>query len=282
MNLNQGTTLPHTIQDLFSNWMNLSPFRLAKKTLLQTAWEWLPKAICWKLWLERNNRIFRNQETLPWKIAAQAREILGEALESSLSLKNSNQLLPDELHWLSSLAPNLQPRNTPNIPQKEHWEIRIDEADFKHWKSTLNEPCLFFDGASKGNPWLAGAGGVIILTNGNTLSKYAWGLGTDSNNVAEFCGLWQGLRITLDKGIGNLSVFGDSRLLINALITKKSPSHIKLRHIFQKILHLCKYFQNIRFHHVLNMQADKEANSGAALDQSILCIDGIYQRCDIP
>ena len=98
MNLTQDTTLPHSIQDLFSSWMNLSPFRLAKKTLLQTAWEWLPKAICWKLWLERNNRIFRNQETPPQKIAARARAILGEALESSLSLKNSNQLLPDEFH----------------------------------------------------------------------------------------------------------------------------------------------------------------------------------------
>ena len=120
----------------------------------------------------------------------------------------------------------------------------------------------------------------------NEVSIYStWGLGIDSNNAAEFCSLWQGLKIVRDKGIGKISVFGDSRILINALITKKIPAHIKLHHIFQKILHLSKYFQNIRYFHVLrvlNMQADKEANSGAALDQSILCIDGVYQRCDIP
>ena len=122
-----------------------------------------------------------------------------------------------------------------------------------HWKSTLNEPCLFFDSASKGNPGLASAGGAIFLANGNMLSKYAWGLGIDSNNVAEFCGLWKGLRIALAKGIGNLSVFGDSQLLINALINKKSPSHIKLGQIFQKILHLSKDFQSIRYVHVLHV-----------------------------
>ena len=77
MNLNQATNLPHSVQDLLSSWVSLSPFRLTKNILLQTAWEWLPKAICWKLWLERNNRIFRSQESPPCKIVAQARAILG-------------------------------------------------------------------------------------------------------------------------------------------------------------------------------------------------------------
>ena len=74
MRLNPGINLPDTIQGLFSNWMNLSPFQLAKKTLLQTAWKWLPKAICWKIWIERNNRIFRDKENHPSKIAIQAKQ----------------------------------------------------------------------------------------------------------------------------------------------------------------------------------------------------------------
>ena len=215
----------------------------------------------------------------------QARATLGEALESNITLKNSTQLQQNEFRWLSSLTSSLHPCTTRLIPQTEQWEIRLEESDFRRWKSSLNEPSLFFDSASKGNPGSAGAGGVISLANGNMLSSFAWGLGIESNNVAEFCGLWQGLKIARAKGIDKILVFGDSRLLINALITKKSPPHIKLRHIFHKILHLSKYFQNIRyFHviHVLNMQADKEANKGAALDQSILCTDGDYQRCDIP
>ena len=83
------------------------------------------------------------------------------------------------------------------------------------------------------------------------ISKYSWGLGIDSNNVAEFYGLLQVLKIAMSKGIVKLLVFGDSPLLINALIKKKSPSHLKLGQIYQKILHLSNKFQAIRFYHVL-------------------------------
>ena len=86
--------------------MNLSPFQLAKKPLLQTAWNWILKAICWKICIERNNRIFRGQESHPYKIATQARAILGEALEHNLSLYNTTQLLPEESHWLGMIVPN--------------------------------------------------------------------------------------------------------------------------------------------------------------------------------
>ena len=198
--------------------MNLAPFQLAKKTLLRTAWNWLPKAICWKIWLERNNRIFREQENNPAKIAIQARATLGDALDHNRSLKNTTKLLPEESHWLGKIVSNLQNWTGPAQPQNAHWEIRLVERDFIKWKASLNEPCLFFDGASKGNPGAAGCGGVIIMENGNVISNYSWGLGTESNNIAEFCGLFQGLKITQSKGIGKISVFGDSSLLIQALI----------------------------------------------------------------
>ena len=106
MRLNPGINLPDTIQDLLSEWMNLSPFQLAKKTLLQTAWKWIPKSICWKIWIERNNRIFREQENHPSKIAIQARAIPGEALDYNPSLKDTIQLLPKESQWLSMIVPN--------------------------------------------------------------------------------------------------------------------------------------------------------------------------------
>ena len=106
MRLNPSINLPDTIQVLFSNWMNLSPFQLANKTMLQMAWKWFPKAICWKIWIERNNRIFRDQENQPSKIAIQARAIPGEALDHILSLKDTTQLLPAESHSTSSNLAN--------------------------------------------------------------------------------------------------------------------------------------------------------------------------------
>ena len=149
----------------------------------------------------------------------------------------------------------------------------------------MNELCLFFDGASKGNPGLAGCGGVITESKGNVISTYSWGLGIESNNKVEFCGLLQGLRIARSKGIANLMVFDDSRLLIQAIIRKKRPSHLQLAQIFQKIHLLCNNFQTIRFFHVLrglNSLADNAANDGTLLGRGILHMDGVETRCDIP
>ena len=130
------------------------------------------------------------------------------------------------------IVPNLQNRTLPNHSHIAQWEIRLDELEFISSKASLNELCLFFNEASKGNPGLAGGGGVFISANGTVLSNYSWGLGIESNYITEFCGLLQGLRIALSKGIAKLSVFGDSRLLIQALIRKKHPSQLKLAQIY--------------------------------------------------
>ena len=119
---------------------------------------------------------------------------------------------------------------------------------------------------------------MIIESNGNVISTYSWGLGTDSNNKAEFCGLLQGLRIAQTKGITNIMVFGDSHLLIQAIIRKNRPSHIHLAQIYQKIRMLSKNFKTIRFFHILrglNKLADKAANEGTLLGRGILHMDGV-------
>ena len=126
---------------------------------------------------------------------------------------------------------------------------------------------------------------MFISANGAVVSRYSWGLGIESNNTTEFCGILQGLRIALSKGINTLTVFSDSRMLIQALIKKKRPSQLKLVLIYHKIQLLSKTFLSIRFFHVLrglNSLADKEANRGTLLSIGILNMDGIENRCDIP
>ena len=126
---------------------------------------------------------------------------------------------------------------------------------------------------------------MLIRANGTIMSSYHWGLGTESNNIAECCGLLQGLRIANSKGINALSVFGDSRMLIQALIKKKRPVQVKLALLYHKIQMICKKFHSIRFYHILrglNTLADKEANKGALLNRGTLNVDGTDSRCDIP
>ena len=55
---------------------------------------------------------------------------------------------------------------------------------FKIWWKKLGCNSLFFDGALKGNPELAGAGGVCLDSEENKLKEYAWGIGRKNNNVA--------------------------------------------------------------------------------------------------
>ena len=161
----------------------------------------------------------------------------------------------------------------------------MDESEFLKWKASLTELCLFFDGASKGNPGAAGGGGVFVSASGAIVSNYAWGLGIESNNTTEFCALWQGLRIAKNKGITALTVFGDSRVLVQSLIKKKRPTQIKLALIYKKIQLLVKSFRSISFFHVLrglNHLADIEANRGVLLSRGRLYNDGKEVRCDIP
>ncbi|WP_010631256.1 reverse transcriptase-like protein [Sporolactobacillus vineae] len=76
---------------------------------------------------------------------------------------------------------------------------------------------VFFDGASGGNPGLAGAGIYLNLGNGRQLRR-SFPLGRlSSNHEAEFAALVLALRFCLDQGYAELSFRTDSQLVNEAL-----------------------------------------------------------------
>ena len=153
------------------------------------------------------------------------------------------------------------------------------------WRSKLKESTLFFDGASKGNPRLARGGGVLFSDENSVLATYAWGLGSMTNNKAEALALWQGLKQAHERNLDSLVVFGDSKLIIQALRSKNLPANIFLISILKKILLLASKFKEISFFHILrglNEQADLEANKAAVPDISILVVNGRDSLCNIP
>jgi len=203
---------------------NLSPFDLSKKCLLKIAWIWIPKFTCWKLWLERNNRLFRDEKCTPGKIITKIQALLGETLDTKPAIRNEAALDSEEELWLKDLVPNYVFKPLPPAISQANWEIRLEEQEFIKWCSALEEHCLFFDGASKGNPGAAGGGGVLLNPDGSTEFRYQWGLGIESNNRAEALTLWQGLNLAIKRNLLTLSVFGDSRLIIQALNLNSNPS----------------------------------------------------------
>ena len=77
---------------------------------------------------------------------------------------------------------------------------------------------LYFDGCSKGNPGMAGAGAVIYDEQLIEVWSTAHFVGNHStNNEAEYTGLLIGLRKSVDLGIDHLLVRGDSQLIIRQL-----------------------------------------------------------------
>jgi len=143
---------------------------------------------------------------------------------------------------------------------------------------------LRFDGASKGNPGLAGAGAVLyrqeinydkyidnneyenpvidLVESEEIWSNYKF-LGEKTNNQAEYSGLILGLEYMVNQKITSLTVEGDSLLVINQMTYKykcASPNLIELHNEAKK---LERKIDNIQYHYIsrnYNKRADELAN----------------------
>lgn len=120
-----------------------------------------------------------------------------------------------------------------------------------------------FDGCSKGNPGLAGAGAVIYTNNEEVWSGYTFVGKHATNNEAEYAGLILGLEKALDMNIKTLFVNGDSQLVINQMTGKYSCNSPNLIPLFQTAKKLEQNFERIEYQHLLrslNHRADELAN----------------------
>lgn len=72
----------------------------------------------------------------------------------------------------------------------------------------------FFDGASRGNPGEAGAGALILGAEGTVVWEEVRYLGSRTNNEAEYEALILLLEEASRRGLKDLDVHGDSRLVI--------------------------------------------------------------------
>ena len=122
-----------------------------------------------------------------------------------------------------------------------------------------------FDGCSKGNPGLSGAGAVIYYNDEEIWSQSFFVGGSATNNHAEYAGLILGLQEAVRLDIKRLLVKGDSQLVINhmkGIYKCLSPNLIDL---YKKAKELESNFDEIYYEHVLrnfNKRADFLSNEG--------------------
>lgn len=127
---------------------------------------------------------------------------------------------------------------------------------------------LYCDGASRGNPGLAGAGVVLIDPNGDIREELREFLGQATNNVAEYRGLLLGLKRARDLGVKKMRVCSDSELLVRQINGSYRVKQPHLLILWQEARRELQQFAAFEVTHVpreLNREADRLANE--AIDQ---------------
>lgn len=72
----------------------------------------------------------------------------------------------------------------------------------------------YFDGASRGNPGEAGAGALLVDNSGAVVWETSRYLGKKTNNEAEYTALLLLLSAARERGVRDLKVYGDSKLVV--------------------------------------------------------------------
>jgi ribonuclease HI len=122
---------------------------------------------------------------------------------------------------------------------------------------------LQFDGASKSNPGLAGAGAVIYANNNEIWSQSIFVGIKETNNYAEYKGLLLGLNKACELGIKDLHVQGDSQLIIKQMKGEYKVNSENLLPLFNAAKELEKNFDSIHYEHIYrnkNKRADYLSN----------------------
>lgn len=120
-----------------------------------------------------------------------------------------------------------------------------------------------FDGASKGNPGVSGAGAVIYKNDAELWSGYTFVGEKETNNVAEYHGLILGLTNAIELNIKNLIVEGDSQLVIKQMNGDYKVNSENLKKLYMAAKQLEKSFDKIIYNHIYrekNGKADQLSN----------------------
>ena len=130
---------------------------------------------------------------------------------------------------------------------------------------------IYTDGASRGNPGPASAGGIIISPSGGTVYELSIPLGIQTNNYAEYMALLLTLQKAKILGIKKVDVFMDSKLVVEQVQGNWKINNECLKVINNEIQELKSHFEIITFKHIyrnLNKRADELANKALNDDDS--------------
>jgi hypothetical protein len=178
--------------------------------MVNLCWNLMSRMIILEIWKERNQHIFKNgslpEGNLKDAIISQIREMV-----QSCNYKKETTQLTDQDSRIVKFFHLKARRNSTTVGR----EPQLQLGDRNWTPPLLGFLKLNFDGVTKGNPGVAGMGGVIRDSGGNIIRLYAGSMGNSTNNATEFGALEISLRILRRERMTNTIVEGDSTLVIN-------------------------------------------------------------------
>jgi probable phosphoglycerate mutase len=88
---------------------------------------------------------------------------------------------------------------------------------------------LYADGAARGNPGPGGAGAVLMDADGHVLAELTKGLGHTTNNIAEYTALIIGLEEAKRRGVDDIEVRMDSKLVVEQMNGRWKIKHPNMK-----------------------------------------------------
>ena len=122
---------------------------------------------------------------------------------------------------------------------------------------------LYIDGASKGNPGMAGAGVWMTNQEGKELLGISRYLGHKTNNEAEYWALIIGLRQAQRWGGGSIHIFTDSELIARQVKGVYRVKDSNLKGLHKEVMENLKAFSSFEIESIPreeNREADRLAN----------------------
>jgi ribonuclease HI len=125
------------------------------------------------------------------------------------------------------------------------------------------------DGGSRGNPGPAAWGVAILAADGSYVEGHARAMGKATNNVAEYRGLIEALRLAGERGASRVEIRADSELIVKQIRGVYRVKHPALKPLYAEAIERIAGFHSFRIEHVRrenNKQADRLVN--VALDRA--------------
>ncbi len=106
------------------------------------------------------------------------------------------------------------------------------------------------DGAASGNPGPAGIGMALFDRQGNEIHQWGCSIGEETNNVAEYLAMMEGLRRAAHMDISSIRVLSDSQLLVRQINGQYKVRNARLQELHAESMELLERFDEWDVEHV--------------------------------